>query len=86
MQWSDAVEMYRTAMSTWQEHIPELECDFTQRIHTMEGLAELLQAGYCPLSRAISDCRLMEEVCACGLGDGGFGLPSKLVNVHGHYS
>ena len=63
MQWADAIEMYRSAMSTWQEHTPELECDFTQRIHTMEGLAELLQAGHCPLSRSVSDCKLMEEVC-----------------------
>ena len=63
MQWADAIEMYRSAMSTWQEHAPELECDFTQRIHTMEGLAELLQAGHCPLSRSVSDCKLIEEVC-----------------------
>ena len=68
MQWTDAVEMYRSAMSTWQEHMPELECDFTQRIHTLEGLAELLQAGHCPLSRAVSDSTLLKEVCACGVG------------------
>ena len=55
-------------MSTWQEHMPELECDFTQRIHTLEGLAELLQTGHCPLSRAVSDSTLLKEVCARGLG------------------
>ena len=68
VQWTDAVEMYRSAMSTWQEHMPELECDFTQRIHTLEGLAELLQTGHCPLSRAVSDSTLLKEVCARGLG------------------
>ena len=65
MQWSDAVEMYRSAMSTWQEHMPVLECDYTQRIHTLEGLLELMKEQHCPsLTSEGIDCRdLAEEVC-----------------------
>jgi SNF2 family DNA or RNA helicase len=59
--WSDAVECYRTAMHTWREHSDELECDYTQRIHTMEALDELLQLGCCPCSRALADETLREQ-------------------------
>ena len=58
------MELYRTAMSTWKGHICELECDFTQRIHTMEGLDELIKLGHCPCSRAISDDNLLTKVSA----------------------
>ena len=58
------MESYRTAMSTWKDHIGELECDFTQRIHTMEGLDELIKLGHSPCSRAISDDNLLTEVSA----------------------
>ena len=51
-------------MSTWKDHISELECDFSQRIHTMEGLDELIKLGHCPCSRAISDDNLLTDVSA----------------------
>ena len=58
------MESYRTAMFTWKGHICELECDFTQRIHTMEGLDELMKLGHCPCSRVISDDNLLTKVSA----------------------
>ena len=49
-------------MVTWGDYEKDFECDYTQRIHTMEALAELLKSDHCPDSRTLADEKLMEKV------------------------
>lgn len=60
-QFGRAVEMYRAAMTVWQEHEShDVECDRVQRIHTMENLAELLAKGHGRDTHTLRDDSLLE--------------------------
>jgi hypothetical protein len=68
-------------MHTWREHSDELECDYTQRIHTMEALDELLQLGCCPCSRALADETLREQVRISNCFCMSEAAPIRLMNI-----
>ena len=50
-QWQDAVDMYRHVIKIWEKHSNDaINVDRLPRIHTLENLADLLDADHCSIN------------------------------------
>ena len=59
-QWQDAVDMYRHVIKICEEHSNDaINVDRLQRIHTLENLADLLDAGHSSIS--VDQCSINDD-------------------------